>query len=515
MKQLNISNQLYETTEKYGNREAIYFEGIRLTYKELNEQVSMLSKGLLVNGVNRGDHIGVSLQNSIQLIVIYYAIARIGAVFVPINPGFKENETNHIINQSDVTVLFCDAARHFQKTCSKIKNFKFKISVGFTDPDFVSYEDLLMAVEKDEYIHEQPKEDLATIMYTSGTTGKPKGAMLTHRNLLSATIAAGRRMQVTEEDVYIIPSPLFHIFGVTFILRALTSGGKLVLMRKYSVTNTLKLIEQEKVTVHPGVPTMFNLELNFPQIDKYDLRSLRTGEVAAAPSSIELIKKIREKMNCNILIAYGMTETSATVTITSFEDSDGVRSETVGKTIPGTEVKIVDECRNECDIGEVGEIACRGPGITKGYYKKPKETAEVIDEEGWFYTGDLATKDKSGYIRIVGRKSDTIISGGYNVYPKELEDTLHEYTGIADAAVVGTPDPLLGEVVVACIVKQQGAEILLPELEEYMKNNFVKYKLPKYYMFMEALPVMPSGKISKLKLKEIVEENLLTSETIT
>jgi len=511
---MNISKQLYETANKYGNREAIYFEGIRLTYRELNEQVSMLAKGLKANGIKRGEHIGVSLQNSIQFIVAYYAIARIGAAFVPVNPYFKEKEAEQVINQSDVTVLFCDAARQYQKICAKINDFKLKIAVGFTAPGFKSFEDFLLGVDEDEVVHEPPKNDLAAIMYTSGTTGQPKGAMLTHKNLLSSTMEAGHRMQVTEEDVFIIPSPLFHIFGVTFILRALISGGKLVLMRKYSVTNTLKLIEQEKVTVHPGVPTMFNLELNSPDIDKYDLSSLRiAGEVAAAPSSIELINQIRTKMNCDVLIAYGMTETSATVTITSLEDSDEIRAKTVGKTIRGTEIKIVDEAKNECGCGEVGEIVCRGPGVTRGYYKMPEETEKVIDAEGWFYTGDLAAKDESGYIKVVGRKSDTVISGGFNVYPKELEGALHEYDGIADAAIVGIPDPLLGEAVVACIVKQNDADLHVSELEEYMKKHFVKYKLPKYYLFLEELPVMPSGKISKQKLKEIAEEKWLASET--
>lgn len=512
MKQLNISKQLYETTEKYGDREAIYFEGIRLTYNDLNEQVSMLAKGLIKNGVNSGDHIGVAMQNSIQFIVTYYAIARIGAVFVPINPEFQEKEAEHIILQSDVTVLFCDGARHYNNICSKIDDFKLKISVGFTDKNFTSYEDVLQKVDQNESIHQEPIDDLSTIMYTSGTTGKSKGAMLTHTSVLSVTLAAGERMQVTEEDIFIITSPLFHIMGVTFILRALTCGGKLVLMRKYSVRNTLKLIEQEKVTVHPGVPTMFNLELNSPYIDKYDLSSLRTGEIAAAPSSLELIRQIQTKMNCNVLKAYGSTETSPTLTITSIDDNHEITAETVGKAIAGAEVKIVDNDRNECATGEVGEVICRSPGIMKGYYKMPEETDKVIDKNGWYYTGDLGTKDENGYIRIVGRNSDTIISGGYNIYPKEIEDVLHEYPGIADAAVIGVADPILGEAVAVCIVKKPNQNVSLTELKAFMLKSFVKYKQPKYYEFFEAFPVMPSGKISKLKLKEIVEAKLSESK---
>lgn len=504
---LNISKQLRKTSQRFSSREALYCGGIRKTYKELDEDVSMLAKGLIENGVKPGDHIGVALKNSYEYVTIFFATARVGAVLVPINPMFSEEESKYIMKQSDIVVLFCDGERFYNKLCDKIDNFKFKVSVRFKTSGFIPLEELKHPLENDEIIQVEPKNNLFTIMYTSGTTGRPKGAMLTHSNVLSTTIQAAKLMECTKEDVFLIPSPLFHIFGVTFLLRSVYSGGKIVLMESYSVTNALRLIETEKVTVHPGVPTMFTLELNSDKFHKYDLSSLRTGEIAAAPSPIELIKQIRRDMNCNPLIAYGSTETSATLTITSFTDSDEIRSETVGRSIDGAEIKIINSKGELCDYDEVGELVCRGTGITSGYYKMPEETKEAIDKDGWFYTGDMVTIDEEGYVRIVGRKTDMIIKGGYNIYPTELEETLHEHPDIVDVAVIGLSDELYGEIICACVIKRKNSFINEESLRTFMEERFVKYKLPDRYEFMDELPTTPSGKISKLLLKEIFEND--------
>lgn len=497
----NVSKQLYDISQRYPNHEAIYCDGERYTYSELNSLASMLAKGLLRKGVKPGSHIGVAVQNSTEFVIIFYAISRIGCVLVPINPSFTKKEAEYIIKQSDINVLFCDSLNYYADLCNAYPNIDLKVSINFQHKDFVDFESIFMSLEKNEIIHKYNRDDLIAIVYTSGTTGNPKGAMLTHTGVLYTTKSAGKRMKITENDVFLLPNPVFHIFGITFILRALICGGKLVIMKKYSVKEALRLIEQEKVTVHPGVPTMFTLELNSEYLNYFDVSSLRTGEVAAASCPVEIIKRIRNEMGCNILIAYGLTETSAAASITSFNDDDFTRSETVGKPIDGTDIKIVNEKRIECKIGEVGEIAVRGPGVMKGYYKMPDETSKVFDEEGWFYTGDLGFKNESGYITIVGRKSDVIITGGYNVYPKEIEELLHQYDGVSSCAVVGLPDDIYGEVVSACIVTKKGVNISEANISNYLQNKLVHYKVPRKFFFLKELPVTPSGKVSKLMLK--------------
>lgn len=497
----NVSDLLKITANKLMNREAIFDEKRRMTYKELDCEVTKLAKGLINSGVHSGDRVAVAIINSVEYVVAFFAIARTGAVIVPLNPSFSKTESSYIVQQTNAKVLICSEESYYSELRQEIESLEMLISVGFRGENYLYYDDLLVGNGLDD-IHVEPIDHLFTIMFTSGTTGRPKGAMLTHGNVLFSASSASKIMECTEEDVFLIPNPLFHIMGVTFLLRAIFCGGKLVVMRKYSVGNALKLIESERVTIHPGVPTMFILELNSTNFDKYDLSSLRTGEMAAAPCPVEVVKRIRSEMNCNILIAYGSTETSATLTLTGFDADDQVRAETIGRPLPGVEIKVVDENRQECGVDEVGELACRGPGVTKGYYNSPIETAQAIDQAGWFYTGDMVTVDANGYVRIVGRKKEMIIRGGYNIYPRELEETLHQHPAISEAAVIGLPDQLFGEMTCACIVLREGKTVTEEELLVFMKEHFVKYKIPDKFLILDSLPVTASGKISKIRLKE-------------
>lgn len=503
----NVSDMLKVTASRLPYREAIYDESRRMTYGQLDQEVTKLAKGLIRIGVESGDRVAVSLTNSCEYVTAFFAIARIGAVLIPLNPFFSKEESSYILEQSGAKVLFCNKESYYFELRQEIKPLTTLISVFFQAEDFVDYAELLAGHNLDD-VRIEPKEDLFAILFTSGTTGRPKGAMLTHENVLFTAMSGSKIMKCTEEDVFLIPNPLFHVMGVTFILRAAYCGGKLVVMQKYSVKNALALIESEKVTVHPGVPTMFILELNSPDFDNYDLSSLRTGEMAAAPCPVEIVKQIRSKMNCNVLVAYGATETSATLTMTGFDDDDTLRSETVGRPVPGAQLKVVDNNREECAVGVIGELACKGPGVTKGYYKMPEETAQAIDHEGWFYTGDMATIDENGYVRIVGRKKELIIRGGFNIYPRELEEALHQHPVIAEAAVIGLPDELFGELTCACVVLKEGTTSSEEELLEYMKERFVKYKVPDKFIILKKLPVTASGKISKLKLKEQLDNHI-------
>lgn len=505
-KTLNVSHLLKNTAERFHGRESIVCGSERITWGELDRKVTKLAHELIRLGIRSGDHVGIALRNSSEFVIAFYAIARAGAVMVPINPFFSKGESGYIVAQSEVKLVFCGERGCFPALRKEIPTLRLLVSVGFEDQEFISYTALMEGGIPEEPLDGEPSDDLFAILFTSGTTGRPKGAMLTHENVLYPTIAAAKGMECTEEDVFLIPNPLFHIFGVTFILRAACCGGKLVLMEKYSVTRALELIQEERVTVHPGVPTMFTLELNHPDFRSFDLSSLRTGEMAAAPCPVEVVQRIRKDMNCNVLIAYGSTETAATLTTTSFDDSDELRAETVGRPIPSVHLKVVDDNRQKCQTGEVGELVCKGPGVTKGYFKMPEETAKSIDHDGWFHTGDLATIDENGYVRIVGRKKELIIRGGFNVYPRELEETLYEHPAVVQAAIIGLPDKIYGEITCACVVLKEGEKVSEESLLDYMRERFVKYKVPDQILILEDLPATPSGKISKVKLKEDVEK---------
>jgi fatty-acyl-CoA synthase len=302
-----------------------------------------------------------------------------------------------------------------------------------------------------------------------------------------------------------MPTPIFHVMGLMFTLRVVSSKARMVLMEQFKPEMALQLIELEKVTVHPGVPTMFILELNHPNFHKYDLSSLRTGEMGGAPAPVEIIHRIREEMGCNILVGYGMTETSPTLTLTGFNDDNQLRSETVGRALPGVELKIVDDLQQDLGINTVGELACRSFGLMKGYYKDPEKTYQAIDKDGWYYTGDLATIDENGYVRIVGRKKDMVIRGGYNIYPREVEEHYYKHPSVVDVAIVGLPDSVLGEITCACILLKDNVTVSEEEMIEFVKGKVADYKVPDRVIFVNTFPMTPSGKIRKVELQQQIQ----------
>ena len=505
----NIGDLLQRQSEKYPKLEALVDSKHRLTYAQLEEQVSRLSSYLYKEmHVRKGDRVVIAIENSVQYVIAFYATLKLGAIVVPLNPSYQEIESEYVLVKTEPKVIITSNPTMMEK----IKDYKkLNLSIMTVEKSkYSSIEEALRYVEHyNDEIEEVSKDDLGVIMFTSGTTGQPKGAMLTQGNILFSAHAGATVMQATEEDRYLIPNPLFHIMGVTFTLRSLWTASKIVLMEKYSVRGALQLIEKERITIHPGVPTMFILELNSEHFDKYDLSSLRTGEMAAAPCPVEIVKRIRKEMNCNILVAYGATETSATLTITSFEDSDEMRAETVGRAIPGVEIKVVNDFGKRCTVGEVGELLCRGPGVMKGYYKMPEETKEAFDEYGYFKTGDMAMIDENGYVKIVGRKKEMIIRGGFNIYPREIEEILHEHPDVKEAAVIGVPHEIYSEIPIACISLVEGRSVKEEIILEYLKERLVKYKVPDRIIIFRDLPVTASGKISKLMIKQKIEQQMM------
>ncbi|MDG5788847.1 long-chain-fatty-acid--CoA ligase [Evansella sp. AB-P1] len=503
------------------DNEVVYDGYSRKTYRELYEEVQQLASALTQKGIQKGDRVMVCIPNWNEFVTIYFSLATIGAILVPCNTRYRAEELRHIVENSQAKAAFLTGDFGHIELLEPYVNGErnqHTLSHLFTvrcerDPHD-SYEKLLKLGTNKQVpkMKLDPKVDVFTILYTSGTTGQPKGAMLTHKNVVHTAKLSAEWMKCTTDDVFLVPVPVFHVFGmIPGILSVISVGAKIVFMEKYNAKEALTLMEKEGVTVHHGVPTMFILELNHPEFKNYDLSTLRTGIVAAAPCPVEIVKKIRSSMGCNILVSYGLTETSAGVTFTSFEDDDKHRSETVGKALPGAEVKVVDLNRKEVQRGEVGELAVRGFGVMKGYFRMPEKTSEAIDKEGWFYTGDLATIDERAYIRIVGRKKEMIIRGGYNIYPREIEEVFYKHPSVLEVAIVGLPDTVLGEVTCAAIKLKPNEVEDEDTLRDFIKNKVADYKVPDRFVFLEELPMTASGKIKKVALEEELKKSLSES----
>ena len=506
--QMTVYGLLKRTAENYGEKEAIYDLKNRFSYLNLKKDVDNLASCLKEKGVKKGERIAVALPNWYETAVIFFAVAKLGAILVPFNPKYKKFEVEFILKNSEPKILF--ASEEFEKSIGfkeahilvpEIITVKCKLD------GFLSYEDLLInnvPVAEEEI---DTKNDIFCILYTSGTTGIPKGVMITHRSVVQSANTMKNGLKCTEKDVFVIAAPFFHIFGMAInLFCAITSGARMVLQEKYHPEQLLQLIEKEKITIKQGVPTMFIKVLEVENFDQYDISSLRAGIVGASSISAEKMKEIRDRMNINLCQSYGVTET-VSVTLTPYDADESKICETVGKAIPGVELKIVNDQRKALPNGAVGEIAIKGFGTMKGYYKLPDQTAEVLDEDGWFFTGDLGSLNEEGYLTIVGRKKELIIRGGFNIYPQEIEGILMRHKKIAEAAVVGLPDEKLGEIVCAVIRLKEGLNSTEEEIKDFLKENLALYKLPSKVIFTNDFPVTASGKIQKLKLR-----NQLVSE---
>lgn len=511
---------LQETVEKFPNKEAVY-DGIRrLSYHQLDRESSLVASEMKKMGIQKGDHIAVSLPNWYEFVVIIFAIVKVEGVIVPFNTKYQHSEIKYILHNAKIkAAFFTDEVegnnlwKPFYNVFKQGRYLKYLITVRSHHKEWTTYESMVEEAGDNSQQEDLPDinpEDTAIIMYTSGTTGKPKGAMLTQCNITTTASITSKMLECTSDDVFLIQVPIFHIFGmVPGVLSAISVGAKMVLTQEFKAEKALQIIDQEKVTVHHGVPTMFILELNHPNLEKYDLTSLRTGIVAAAPIPPEIIGEIRKKMHCEVLSSYGMTEASPSLTFCTFDDDDVTRSETVGRAAPGVEINIVDrKTGDKLGAGEVGEIVVRSPGIMKGYYEMPEATKAVLSEDGWYRTGDLGTLDKKGNLRIVGRKKELIIRGGYNVYPREIEAHFYKLDEVLQVAIVGMPDTVLGEVICAAIMLRENISLTEDDLKAYIKEEVADYKVPDIIMIVPDLPMTASGKISKVQLQKNLKATL-------
>ncbi len=505
---------------------------LRFTWKQFNDRVDEMAKGLLSIGVTKGSHVGIWATNVPDWLTYLYACAKIGAIYVTVNTNYKLSELEYLCKNSDMHTLcitngdrdsdFVDMVYKMLpelKTCQRghleSKHFPEMKNVVYIGQEklrgmYNSQEILLLGRNMNNSGLDEAKKqvnchDVVNMQYTSGTTGFPKGVMLSHHNIANNGYLTGEHMKFTADDKLCCCVPLFHCFGVVLAsMNVLTHGCTQVMVERFDPLVVLASIHKERCTAVYGVPTMFIAELHHPMFDMFDLTSLRTGIMAGSLCPVELMKQVQEKMYMKVTSVYGLTETSPGMTQTRIDDSFEARCNTVGYEFEFTEVKVLDpETGEECPVGVQGEMCNRGYNTMKGYYKNPGATAEVIDKNGFLHSGDLGIKDEDGNYRITGRIKDMIIRGGENIYPREIEEFLYKLPGVKDVQVAGVPSEKYGEEVGAFIILHEGVDMQTSDVREYCKDKISRYKIPKYVFFINEFPMTGSGKIQKFKLKEM------------
>jgi fatty-acyl-CoA synthase len=512
--------------------------GLRYTYAEFKEVVEGCARALMALGIEKGDHVAVWGQNVPEWVTLQFATGKVGAVLVTINPAYKSHELKYVLEQSDAAALFltegvgdADFLQILQgavpglsdsdgdelsiRQLPFLKNLVLMGAEPSADLPVMSFGEFLQrgeAVFADRLRSRQDSldaEDIINMQYTSGTTGFPKGVQLTHANIVKNAFYIGECMKLGTEDRVCIPVPFFHCFGcVLGTLNTVTHEATMVPVESFDAETVLRAVDGERCTALLGVPTMFIAELDHPDFENYDTSSLRTGIMAGSPCPMEVMKKVVDVMGANeITIAYGQTESSPVITQTRTDDPLELRVSSVGRKLPDVEVRILSvETDEDCEPGEQGELLTRGYHVMRGYYKMEEKTGEVIDDEGWLHTGDLAVMDEDGYVRITGRAKDMIIRGGENVYPREIEEFLYAHPEISDVQVYGVPDEKYGEKVAAAVQLRQDSELTAEDVKDFCRESIARYKVPEYVDFVEDYPMTASGKIQKYKLREAAVE---------
>ena len=503
--------------------EFLIFGEERLTFGQVEDQAESLAASLGELGIGKGDRVAVALPTSPEFVVAIFAAAKLGAIIVPLNPRLTTPELHYMLRHSEAVAAICvetyngvDYLQIFDELLVQLPALRHLVTVGeeelWHSDRILQFEDLLSAGGGRDYSAPSldAHEDPFALLYTSGTTGKPKGVELTHSNLLEVAAATSDVVGLTPEDRIIGVTALFHVFGLgPGILGSLVSGASLVLQDEFGGAPTLDLIEEHGVTVHYGVPTLFMTELREQEVSPRDLSSLRVGVVAGAPVSDDLLRRIERDLCPCILVAYSLTETSSTVCMTGPSDPPERRFHTVGRPVHGTEIKVVEQDGTQLPVESVGEIAVKGPGVMKGYYRQPQETASQTDEDGFFRTGDLGMIDEEGCFHLVGRRKEVIIRGGFGVHPREVEDRLHSHPAVHEAAVVGIPDDVLGEAICALIVPVEGAIVTGQEVKDWCGVTLADYKIPDSVRFLDEFPRTGTGKIRRIELARMLSAELL------
>jgi len=529
-----IGGMLDNIVAKYPDEDALVVrhQDIRWTYRQYLSEIEKLATGLLALGIQPGDRVGIWAPNCYEWCLTQFATAKIGAIMVCVNPAYRVYELEYALNKSGCRAII--AAERFKSSqylemirrlapelddCKpgrlqsiKLPQLEIVIRLGdghtagmlnFSDVCEMGHEtDFagLKTLQSNQRLH-----DAINIQFTSGTTGNPKGATLSHYNILNNANMVASGMHLTEQDRLCIPVPLYHCFGMVMgTLACVTKGATAVLPAEaFEPEAVLKTVQAERCTALHGVPTMFIAELDHPDFESYDLSSLRTGIMAGAPCPVEVMKQVIGRMNMSeVLIAYGQTECSPVNHMTSHDDPIQKRVETVGQPGPHLEVKLLDEQGRVVPIGEPGDICSRGYAVMEGYWNDPQQTAETVDEEAWLHSGDIGVMDEDGYVQVVGRIKDMIIRGGENVYPREIEEFLYTHPQIQDASVIGVPDEKFGEEVCVWIIAKEGQTLSIDEVRDFCKDRIAYFKIPRYIRLVDEFPMTVTGKIQKFKMRE-------------
>jgi fatty-acyl-CoA synthase len=517
------------TVDTYRDREALVVrhQNVRWSWGELGRRVDDLAAGLLALGLERGDRVGIWAPNRYEWTLAQFATAKAGLVLVNVNPAYRRAELEYAMNKVECKALilapalktsnYLEIASDLVKA-GKLPHLRHVVRLGTEKtPGMLNFDDVAQAggnAEKMKLAELAPRlqfDDAINIQFTSGTTGHPKGATLSHHNILNNGYFVGEGLKLTPADRLCIPVPLYHCFGMVMgNLGCLTHGATMVYPAEaFDPLATLQAVAEERCTALYGVPTMFIAQLDHPEFAKFDLKSLRTGIMAGSPCPIEVMKKVQSHMHMGeVTIAYGMTETSPVSTQCATDDPVERRVSTVGQVLPHIEIKIIDAEGKVVPRGETGEFCTRGYSVMKGYWNDAEKTVEAIDEAGWMHTGDLATMDAKGYVNIVGRLKDMVIRGGENVYPREIEEFLYRHPKIQDVQVIGVPDPRYGEEICAWIKLHDGKTATVEEIREFCKGEIAHYKIPRYIEFVAEFPMTITGKIQKFVMREQTIEKL-------
>ncbi|MFO7801638.1 MAG: AMP-binding protein [Desulfovermiculus sp.] len=538
IRKITLGQMLDEAIASHPDNDAVVYvdRDFRLTYREFGDLVDDLAKGLMALGIDKGEKVAIWATNIPHWVALQFATAKIGAILLTVNTYYKESELAYLLQQSEAeNLVIIDGFKdtdYVQTVYSLIPELRIQQRGHLASKDFPCLKRVFFLgqekhrgmyslpeimglgrlISETDYLARQKKldpHDVVNMQYTSGTTGFPKGVMLTHSNIGNNGFWIGDNQLLGPKDRICLPVPLFHCFGcVLGVLAAVSHACTLVILEEFNPLLILTSVQAEKCTALYGVPTMFMAVLDHSLFSQFDLSSLRTGIMAGSPCPIKVMRQVMEHMHMqDITICYGLTEGSPVMTQTRVEDSIEKRVQTVGRAMPGIEVKIFDpETGREMPFGEPGEVCCRGYNVMKGYYNNPRATAETIDEQGWLHSGDLGVMDEEGYVSITGRIKDMIIRGGENIYPREIEEFLYTMDGIYDVQVVGVPSQKYGEEVGAFIILKDGYDLQPEDIQDFCRGKISRYKIPKHISFVSAYDMTASGKVQKYKLREIAAE---------
>lgn len=515
---MNLVSRVHETATTQPGKIAYHFMGKDTSYAEFDQSVSMFASALQGLGIEKGDNVAFLLGNTPHFLISLYATMRIGATAVPVNPIYTPDEISFIIHNSDAKAVIAldlllplveQAAGAFPTVehyviCETVPETPAKIAAL---PETVkvkvrSFTQLIATGKPDVKLVDVDKNETAVILYTSGTTGHPKGAMLTHDNLYSNARDVADYLGYSENDRIVATLPVFHVFALTVVVNApLVKGATILLVPRFSPGDIFSIVKEKKATIFAAVPTMYNFLYQLPDSNPADFKSVRIAISGGSSLPVALLHNFEDKFDVRISEGYGLSEASP---VTCFNPLDRERIPgSIGTSIINVENKIVNELGEELPDGEVGELIVRGPNVMKGYYKMPEDT-EVTIRDGWLFTGDMARRDENGYFYIVDRKKDLVIVGGYNVYPREVEEVLFAHHDIVEAAVIGLPDLDFGEAVHAFVVLKEGATADAASITAYCADHLAKYKVPKRIEFLDELPKNTTGKILRRSLKDQV-----------